>query len=187
MPSRVGRRLTWYWSAVSLVVVLGVLSSGCGYALAGRGSFLPDYIETIGVPMFGNQTPYFEVDQVVTEYVRTEFIGRGNYRVVPNENGADAVLEGDIVSMSIAPASFTAEQQASRYIFSMTANIVFRDLRADEVIWQNGSMTFQDEYEVASGGGALDPSTFFGQEANAMERIAEDFAATVVSSILEAF
>ncbi|SVE39014.1 uncharacterized protein METZ01_LOCUS491868, partial [marine metagenome] len=55
MPSRVGWRLTWHWSAVSLVVVLGVMSSGCGYALAGRGSFLPDYIETIGVPMFGNQ------------------------------------------------------------------------------------------------------------------------------------
>ena len=34
---------------VALLAVL-VSSSGCGYALAGRGSFLPDYIRTIGIP-----------------------------------------------------------------------------------------------------------------------------------------
>ena len=49
-------------------------------------------------------------------------------------------------------------------------------------------MIFSDEYEVASGAGSVDNvSSFFGQRSNAVERIATDFAATVVSSILEAF
>ena len=39
-----------------LAAVLGLLLAclslpGCGYSLAGRGSFLPEYIRTIGVPV----------------------------------------------------------------------------------------------------------------------------------------
>src|SRR6185503_9558806 len=33
--------------------------SGCGYALAGRGSFLPSYIRVIGIPTFANRTTIF--------------------------------------------------------------------------------------------------------------------------------
>ncbi len=171
-------------------VLLGavVVCSGCGYVLAGQGAFLPDYIQTIGVPLFENNTTVFEIEQSLTQQVRTEFIGRGRYRVVAAVTGVDAVLEGTIIEIAITPATFTAGQQASQYIFTLRAAIVFRDLTTDEVLWENPRLVFSDAYEVASGtGGQLDANTFFGQESNAMERIARDFAGTVVSSILEAF
>jgi hypothetical protein len=44
---------------------------------AGRGSFLPDYIKTIGVPTFDNRTTLFNLETQVTAKVRSEFIGRG--------------------------------------------------------------------------------------------------------------
>ena len=69
-------------------------AAGCGYALAGRGSFLPAYITVIGIPQFTNATPYEVIDQVFTERVRSEFIGRGKYRVLPQSTGVDAVLSG---------------------------------------------------------------------------------------------
>ena len=170
------------------IVVLCTLTTGCGYALAGRGSFLPDYIETIGIPMFENETSAFEVEQLVTQEVREEFIGRGRYRVVPETMGVDAVLEGTIRNIQIAPASFTGDQQAARYIFTLTARISFTDMTTDEVLWENPRLVFSDEYEVASGGDDIaSVSSFFGQRSNAVERIAQDFAETVVSSILEAF
>ena len=31
------------------------MSGGCGYSLAGRGSFLPEYIRNIGVPCVHQQ------------------------------------------------------------------------------------------------------------------------------------
>ena len=100
----------------------------------------------------------------------------------------DAVLLGEIRNIQIAPASFTDQQQASRYVFTLTASIEFTDLTTDDVLWENPRLTFSDEYEVASGGGNVESvSSFFGQRSNAVERIAEDFAQTVVSSILEAF
>jgi len=175
--------------ACAVVLLLCVvLSSGCGYTLAGQGGFLPDYIQTIGVPMFSNETNIFEVEQNLTQQVRSEFIGRGSYRVVAADTGVDAVLSGSILDIAITPATFTAEQQASRYIFSLSAAIQFLDVTTNEIIWENPLLVFSDEYEVASGsGGQLDASTFFGQQSNAVERVASDFAGTVVSSILEAF
>ena len=178
--------------AIGRTVAAAVLAllplGGCGYTLVGSGSFLPDYIETVGIPLFENGTPVFEVEQIVTQQVRQEFIGRGSYRVVPEVEDVDAVLMGSIDRIEIEPASFREDQQASRYVFTVTAGISFTDLSTDEVLWENPSLRFSDEYEVASGGGNVgDVSSFFGQRSNAVERIAQDFAETVVSSILEAF
>ena len=65
----------------------------------GRGSFLPAYIQTIGIPQFVNTTPYYELEQVFTERVRTEFINRGKYKVLPERRGVDALLNGEILAI----------------------------------------------------------------------------------------
>lgn len=175
-------------AGLACALLATALSSGCGYALAGQGTFLPDYIQTIGVPLFRNNTSVFEIEQSLTAQVRTEFIGRGRYRVVAAESGVDALLTGTISRVTILPASFTAQQQASRYVFTVQAAMEFRDLTTGDVLWENPSLSFSDEYDVASGGGgAIDANLFFGQQSNAVQRVARDFARTVVSSILEAF
>lgn len=177
---------------MALVVLVGaaVASASCGYALAGRGSFLPDTIKVIGIPDFANKTTFYQLEQVLTEKVRSEFIGRGKYKVMPQESGVDAVLKAEISSISVAPAVFNEAQQATKYVITVTASIEFRDLHADKVLWQNPAMVFREDYDLATGGGGTgitDPSVFFGQESNALERVATDFARTVVSAILEAF
>src|SRR6476659_4311966 len=75
-----------------LCVLVSAASAGCGYSLAGRGSFLPAYIKTIGVPTFGNRTNVFNVETLLTQKVRAEFIGRGKYTVLPQDTGVDALL-----------------------------------------------------------------------------------------------
>lgn len=169
------------------LVSLACGGSSCGYALAGRGSFLPAYIRTIGIPQFANTTPYYELEQVFTERVRTEFINRGKYRVLPQRTGVDAILNGEILGINITPASFTDQQQASRYVITVTAKIEFRDLKTNKVIWDNPSWVFRDEYEASAAVDALDPNAFFSQDANALERVSTEFAKSAVSAILEAF
>ena len=66
-----------------IALVLALTSSGCGYSLAGRGSFLPDYIRVVGIPQLVNNSTFFQVEQILTEKIRTEFIGRGRYTVLP--------------------------------------------------------------------------------------------------------
>ena len=172
---------------LTIVLACSIATMGCGYALTGRGSFLPEHIRVIGVPTFTNLTPYFELDQLFTEKVRAELIGRGQYKIVPESTGVDAVLIGRITGLNIAPVSFTQDQQASRYVATITASIELRDTLDNRVLWQNPSLAFREEFEAASGTDALDANAFFGQSENAMQRLSTEFARAVVSAILEAF
>jgi hypothetical protein len=169
------------------------LFAGCGYSLAGRGSFLPDYIKTIGIPAFANRTPIFNLETEMTQKVRSEFIGRGHYQILPDAGNVDALLTGEISSVNIQPVSFTTQQLASRYTITMSARVELRDVRENKVLWENPSLVFRQEYEaqgsqtVQGGQTTLDPSAFFGQDANALDRMTSEFARTIVSAILEAF
>jgi hypothetical protein len=181
------RRFLRRLSAHGAVLCAFALLAGCGYSLAGRGSFLPESIKTIGVPMFGNNTPVFDIERRVTEKVRSELIGRGRYKVLPEATGVDGLLTGDITSIQLVPASFTDQRQASRYAIIMSARIEFKEAASGKVLWSNPSMQFREEYEVTTGVTALDPAAFFSQNTNAIERLASNFARSAVSAILEAF
>jgi hypothetical protein len=161
--------------------------SGCGYSLSGRGSFLPAYIRVIGVPTFTNLTPVYNFEQTVTERVRSELIGRGKYKVEPKATEVDGILTGEILSITYVPAAFTEQRLASRYVLTITTKIEFKDVKADKVLWSNPSMQFREEYEVTNASAVADASAFFGQDQNALNRIATEFARSIVSAILEAF
>ena len=168
---------------------LSVLTfAGCGYSLAGRGSFLPSYIRTIGIPLFQNRTPFATVEQLFTEKVRVEFQSRGHYSVQPTETGADGIVRGDITGISAAPAGFTDQQLARRYRFTVTVGVKFDDATQKKTLWENPSLSFSDEYELSGPvtGGVIGVS-FLEQERAAIERLSTDFARSVVSAILEAF
>ena len=170
-----------------IVLALAPALASCGYSLAGRGSFLPAYIRNIGVPAFTNSTPVFDVDRRVTERVRAELAGRGKYKVFPTEPGNDAALTGDISSITIVPVSFDQQQQASRYALVMTARVEFKDLKTGKVLWSNPAVQFREEFEPSTGSNIADASAFFGQDVNALERLATEFSRSVVSALLEAF
>jgi outer membrane lipopolysaccharide assembly protein LptE/RlpB len=171
---------------LALLIVAVLAHSGCGYSLAGKGSFLPAYIKRIGVPMFTNNTAVFDLDRQVTERVRTEFIGRGKYTIVPESTGVDGLLTGVISSVTLTPVAFNAAQQATRYALTLSASVEFKDMRADKVLWSNPSMQYREEFAL-NPTSAVDLNTFLGQDVDARQRMANEFARSLVSSILEAF
>jgi hypothetical protein len=175
----------------ALVALAAFSASACGYTLAGRGAFLPEYIRTIGIPLFENRTPLVTVEQLFTERVRVEFQSRGRYSVQPAAEGADGVVRGDILSIVPSPVGFGANQLATRYRFTVTVGVRFEDVTQNKVLWENPALSFSDEYDLqnqlTAGGGAIEGAAFLEQERAAVERLATDFARSVVSSILEAF
>lgn len=171
-----------------LILLLAFTGSGCGYALAGRGSFLPDYIMVVGIPQFENRSSFSQVEQILTEKVRSEFIGRGKYNVISDASGSDAVLTGEVVGLSAQPVSLNEQQLASRYLITWTIKVAFTDARTNEVLWSNDALTFRGEYELSTRGNtAIEGAVFVDQERSSIDRIASDVARSVVTSILEAF
>ena len=171
----------------AFVSLIALVCAGCGYTLAGRGAFLPANIRTIGVPTFTNHTTVFNLETLLTQRVRAELIGRGKYQILPQDTGVDAVLVGDVATVTLTPAAFTNQQLASRYTITIIASIQLRDVRENKVLWENPSMVFRQDYDNTSGQNALAPEAFFGQEVNALDRVSSDFSRTIVSAILEAF
>jgi hypothetical protein len=173
---------------IVLLIFVVLMTSGCGYALAGRGSFLPADINVVGIPQLVNNSPFFQVEQILTEKIRTEFIGRGRYTVIPQPEGADAVVTGTVTSINVQPIGFTEQQLASRYQFTLTMNVQFTDARTNQVLWANSVLTFREEYELSTRSNvALEGATFLSQERSSFDRISDDVARTVVTAILEAF
>ena len=174
-----------------LTAVLALLPllfvAGCGYTLAGRGSSLPANVRSVGIPLFVNSTPIFDLEQVLTQRVRVEFISRGKYQVVPDATGTDAVLTGEITSVQLQPTAFNDQQQAARYAITVVIKVELKDLKQNKTLYENPGLTFRDEYEVTSGATNASPADFLGQNRDALERLSQDFARTVVSTILEAF
>jgi hypothetical protein len=181
MTSKVARG----FSPAIPILLLALASCGCGYALAGRGSSLPEYIKVISVPQFKNATPVFDVDRIMTERVRSELINRGKYRV--DDKNADAIVQATIQSVSLQPATYDTNRQATRYIITISASVTFTDLKTRKELWSNPSLTFRDEYQISNPTSAADVTAFFGSETESVRRLATAFARSVVSAMLEAF
>ncbi len=147
----------------------------CGYALVGRGTVVDPTIKKIAVPLFKDSTGKPGLDQKITQKVVEELLKRGRFDVVQERIGADAIVEGEILRYDQTPVGFSdagaSRTQASRYAVGQ-----------DEPIWANDSFSFRDEYDVGS-----DPTAFFDQQGQAVERLSTSFARSLVSAMLEAF
>ena len=170
-----------------LVAALAAASSSCGYALAGRGSFLPAYIKIIGIPQFVNTTPVYELEQVFTEKVRTEFINRGNYKVEPATTRRRRAADWRD-SQYLDPAGQLHRPAAGEPLrpHGRGEDRVPRPEDQQRAVGEP-QWVYREEYEATAGTDALDPNAFLAQGSDALERVGTEFAKAVVSAILEAF
>ncbi|MGB3862040.1 MAG: LPS assembly lipoprotein LptE [Candidatus Aminicenantaceae bacterium] len=153
----------------------------CGYHLSGTGSSLPEHIQTISVPMFKNMTTRYELDLKLTQRVIDELVARGKVEIAIEEESADALLLGEIQSFRAIPVAFSGESAADRYNIIIVTKIVLRDNVSRKVIYSNPSMVYQYEYGVPEG------TDFESVESLAIDVVAERFARSLVSTILEGF
>ena len=155
---------------------------GCGYHLVGHSSTLPPGIQAIGIPPFVNRTNRPELEQRVTEHVIDEFTTRGRVRILPSEEGAQAVLRGEILSYTMTPVVISEQGRATRYEIMITAHATLSETATDRVLWEDNHFLFRQQYDVAT-----QPEAFIDQEIVAIDLVAGDFSRSIVTSILEGF
>lgn len=178
-------------AAVCLCVCAGMLLNNCGYKLSGFGNQVPDHVKTILIPDFENKTTRFQVEQYITYSVREEFIKRSNLELVDTQSRADSLLEGTILRFDVAPISYGEDASANLYRVTITVNVRLIDLKTDELIFEGEGISYSESYEFNSYGGDLTEldaaDDFFSQETDTIIKIAEEFAASLVTTILENF
>ena len=170
---------------VALLTLLAApfFPSGCGYHVAGRAGNLPSEWKTIAVPAFKNDTARYRIEQRFTEAVIRQFIQRTKYRIVQNPESADAVLHGEVVSIDTNPVLFNATTgQVTTMLVTVHTKVQLVDTSTQKVVYKNDDMLFRDEYQIST-----DVQSFFEEQDPALERMAKDFAAQLVSNVVENF
>lgn len=162
------------------VILLATL--GCGYHAAGSATHLPADVRTIAVPVFATRAQQFHTEFAFTQATIRELNTRTKYRVLNKDEDADAILRGTILSQTASPLTYDSSSgQTSSYIITITAKVVLT-AHDGHVLYQNNSLLFREQYQSTQ-----DLTTFIQEDGPAVQRVARDFAQTVVSNILESF
>ncbi|MCS6886452.1 MAG: LptE family protein [Acidobacteriota bacterium] len=162
---------------LSLLLLLGP----CGYSLAGKGSSLPAHVKTIAVQTFRNDSVRYKVDQRFTAAVTGELLRRSSrFRVVSDPADADAVISGNIRNFAFRSILLDNNNRTRVFEVTITVGVVIRDQVQNKVLFDNQRLIFRGEYELAD-----DPRSFFNEDDPAIDRIAKDFARSIVSTMME--
>lgn len=162
-----------------LAALLCLAGMGCGYRVTGAVKSLPTGIASVGVPTFRNLTPQYRLEQRVTGAVLKELSARTRVRVDSSETGVDAVLAGEILSFSSTPVTFGDNTFASTFLVTVQVAVKLVRRNDSAVLWENPGFLFRERY-VLNG----NVTEFFSEENPALERLAREFAASLVSTIL---
>lgn len=166
--------------ATSLLLLL----TGCGYHTVGSATHLPPDIGTIVVPIFQTDVVNYHVEVAFTDAVVRELTSRTKDRVIesnrPHVN--DATLRGTILTQTVTPLTYNAQTgQSSSYLITITASAVLTDA-SGKVLYSNANFRFHTQYQETA-----DLSSFIQEDSPAVQRMARDFAQSLVSDLMESF
>ncbi len=167
----------------ALIVMVALLeAAGCGYALVGKGSSLPESIRVIQFTTLENRTQRVQVEQRFSEAIARELASRGRFKVQSGADGANAELSGIVLAFDLYPVAFDARGRATDYQVRVTAKVALKQLPDGKAIWENPAFTFRDNYQFSE-----TAASYADLENYAIDRVADRFAQSLVTSMLEGF
>jgi hypothetical protein len=144
---------------------------------------LPKHIKTIAVPAFQNNALKYKIDSRFAEAVAREIIHRGRgIRVVNDREHADAVVDGVVKRFDFSGVLLDNVGRARIFEVTITAAVTVRDQVQNRMLYDNQNYVFRGEFEFSS-----DPRTFFNEEDPAVERLAREFAQSLVSTLINGY
>ena len=78
--------------------------------------------------------------------------------------------------------AFDSQGRATDYQVQVSARVALKTLPDDKPIWENPAFTFRDNYQFSSSA-----ASYVDRENEAIDRVAEPFAQSLVTSLLEGF
>lgn len=180
MSQRAGLALIAACAAVLATTLL--LSTGCGYHVAGKADLLPKSLKTIAIPAFANATTRTRLSDRLPAAIAREFNSRTRYRIVADPREADAVLTGTVVSYVAYPTTFDpSTNRASGVQVYVVLSVTLRDSKGT-VLFERPRLDVRERYEIA-----VDQRAYLDESDAAAARLNRDVARMLVSAILENF
>jgi outer membrane lipopolysaccharide assembly protein LptE/RlpB len=169
------------------MVAVSVTVAGCGYHVAGRSDSLPKTIHVIAVPSLENKTTSYRIEQRLTTATVHEFLAKTPYKVISDPANGDAVLRGKVLSLEAVPLLFdTATGRATAMLVTLKCEITFEERETGKILYHTDNFVFRSQYEISTDPGNPDSvKNFFEEQDPALDRMAQDFAARLVATVIE--
>ncbi len=168
----------------AVAAVTGAVSLvSCGYHVGGKADLMPKSVQTIAIPAFSTLSTRYRLTDILPQEIGREFTQRTRFRIVQNPRDADAVLNGNINTVLVSPNIFdpgSGKATMVQVTIVLTVNLVQRS--TGRVLYSRPSWALRENYQVA-----VDPHQFFDESGPALQRLGQDVARDVVSSIVENF
>ena len=161
-----------------LVVVL--VSSSCGYHLAGYGLALPSHIRAISIPVFKNSSSEPNIQRDATDAMRRAFISDGRLKVTDTSK-ADLVMRGKLTNYQLRGVSFSSEDSAEEYIVRLGIEVEVYDRIKKRIIF---SQKFTTQWDYRSTSSVVDSES---EKQTALKEAYDDLADRLVSITIEQF
>ncbi len=128
----------------ALVLVLVLLTAGCGYGVQGRQSRLPPDVQTIFVGTFANATfrPFLEHE--ITDAATDRFSRGRALSMVATPDRADALLSGTVTGYSSVPIAYGAGDRILEYRSTVTVDATVRR-PGGKVLWR-GTLSWSEAF-----------------------------------------
>lgn len=151
----------------ALVLLVPILTSGCGYTFQGSGSVLPADVRRIYIPPAQNNTAEPGLSNIITEALRDRFERYGVVYVVDNQIEADAILEARIEQLDRETRTSTSTTDTDFQLDSVLTLGAELRRKSGPLLWANP---------------ALRVSRGFGAAGSAVVTSSADFSSGTLSS-----
>jgi hypothetical protein len=152
--------------------------SGClGYHIGPAKPYYLSNIHKIAVPTFGNNTLIPHIEVLVTDTVIKQFQQDGTFQMANNQN-ADAILKGEIIRVSRAPARSVRGNVLATSEFNLSIHLKYRLVGPDgQVLAPPGEVSGSTSFFVGT-----DVTT---DERQALPIATQELATRLVSQLSE--
>ena len=133
----------------SLLSVILVFVTGCGYHLRGGGDRLPEDVRTVALTPFVNKTYDAEIELLISSALSSEF-SKGSRLMVLPEAKADTILTGTLISINDRPVSFSSSDVASEYRITIKLDVLL-SRNGGDVIWKGKGIEEVEDYQSVPG------------------------------------
>ena len=159
-----------------------MLVASC-YHVGGHADTLPRCIHTIAIPAFTTMSTRYRLIDVLPQALGREFNVRTRFTAVTDPSDADAILRVNITSVGVNPTVYDPfSGKATTVQVGVTLSLTLTERSTGKVLVSKPVIGFRQAYSIA-----VDPHQFFDESGPAFDRLGQDLARDIVSTIIEDF
>jgi len=130
------------------ILLLSLLVVGCKMKVSFTGASIEADVNTINVKYFDNRASFVEdiLSDYFTNEIRDKYESETRLSLI-NSNNADLLLEGQIVTYDIKPATVNADEEADLNRLTVGVKVKFTNVKHPE---KNFEQTFSDYEDFSS-------------------------------------